>query len=150
LARELIIPARFKRDYRTARKHPEFEAETLEYVFDTLIAGGKLPEAFREHRLRKRSAILAGLTECHLGADLLLIYRVRRDSVPFIESGRTSSCLSRRPLVQVERHPTATNDERRERRRSTVLQSRILYGRNGNFRHGREDDGRVLRLEPMS
>jgi mRNA interferase YafQ len=77
LARELIILSRFKRDYRTARKHPEFEAETLEYVF----AGGKLPEAFREHRLRKRSANWAGFTECHLGADLLLIYRVRRDSV---------------------------------------------------------------------
>jgi mRNA interferase YafQ len=81
LARELIILPRFKRDYPTARKHPEFEAETLEYVFDTLICGGKLPEAFREHRLRKHSANWAGLTECHLGADLLLIYRVRRDSV---------------------------------------------------------------------
>jgi mRNA-degrading endonuclease YafQ of YafQ-DinJ toxin-antitoxin module len=56
LARELIILSRFKRDYRTARKHPEFEAETLEYVFDMLISGRKLPEAFREHRLRKRSA----------------------------------------------------------------------------------------------
>ena len=81
MARELIILSRFKRDYRTARKHPEFEAETLEYVFDTLIAGGKLPEAFREHRLRKRSSNWAGFTECHLGADLLLIYRVRVDSV---------------------------------------------------------------------
>ena len=81
MARELVILPRFKRDYRTARKHLEFEAETLEYVFDTLIAGGKLPEAFREHRLRKRSANWAGFTECHLGADLLVIYRVRRDSV---------------------------------------------------------------------
>jgi hypothetical protein len=30
LARELIVLPRFKRDYRTARKHPEFDAETLE------------------------------------------------------------------------------------------------------------------------
>lgn len=81
MARELIILPRFKRDYRTARKHPEFEADTLEYVFDVLIAGGRLPEAFREHRLNKRSANWAGFTECHLGADLLLIYRVRRASV---------------------------------------------------------------------
>jgi hypothetical protein len=50
LARELIIHPRFKRDYRVARKHPEFDAETLEYVFDVMIAGGKLPDALRERR----------------------------------------------------------------------------------------------------
>lgn len=46
LARELIILPRFKRDYRQARKHPEFESETLEYVLDLMISGGELPEAF--------------------------------------------------------------------------------------------------------
>lgn len=81
MARELVLLPRFKRDYVTARKHPEFEAETLEYVFDVMISGGKLPEAFREHRLNKRSANWAGFTECHLGAELQLIYRVRRESV---------------------------------------------------------------------
>jgi len=81
LARELIILPRFRRDYRSARKHPEFDAETLEYVFDLMIAGDRLPEAFHEHRLAKREGNLAGLTECQLGADLLLIYRVRRHSV---------------------------------------------------------------------
>jgi len=79
LARELVILPRFKRDYRSARKHPEFEAETLEYIFEVMISGAPLPEAFREHRLDKRGANWAGLTECHLGADLLLIYRVRRE-----------------------------------------------------------------------
>jgi addiction module RelE/StbE family toxin len=93
LARELVILPRFKRDYRTARKHPEFEAETLEYVFDVLISGVKLTEAFREHRLNNRSANWAGFTECHLGADLLLIYRVRATASLCIASGHTSSCL---------------------------------------------------------
>lgn len=81
MARELIILPRFKRDYRSARKHPEFDAETLEYVFDLLISGTKLPEPFREHRLGKRAINLAGFRECHLGTDLLLLYRVRRDTV---------------------------------------------------------------------
>jgi mRNA interferase YafQ len=81
LARELIILPRFKRDYRIARGHPEFDTETLEYVFDVMISGGKLPDALREHRLDKRSVNWAGFMECHLGADLLLIYRVRRESV---------------------------------------------------------------------
>ena len=31
MARELIILPRFKRDYRNARKHAEFDVETLEY-----------------------------------------------------------------------------------------------------------------------
>lgn len=81
MARELIVLPRFKRDYRTARKHPEFDAETLEYVFDVLISGEKLPDALHEHRLDKRSANWSGLTECHLGVDLLLIYRLRRSAV---------------------------------------------------------------------
>jgi mRNA interferase YafQ len=81
LARELIVLSRFKRDYRLARKHPEFDSATLEYVFDSMIAGGTLPDAFREHRVDKRATNWAGMTECHLGADLLLIYRVRQDAV---------------------------------------------------------------------
>lgn len=81
MARELVILPRFKRDYRNARKHAEFDAETLEYVFDALILGEKLPSALREHRLGKRGENFSGFRECHLGADLLLIYRVRRRAV---------------------------------------------------------------------
>jgi addiction module RelE/StbE family toxin len=81
VARELIILPRFKRDYRIARKHLEFDRDTLEYIFDVLISGTRPPDPFREHRLGKRALNLAGFTECHLGADLLLIYRVRRTSV---------------------------------------------------------------------
>jgi mRNA interferase YafQ len=81
VARELIVLPRFKRDYRIARKHAEFDRATLEYVFDVLISGTKPPEQFQEHRLGRRALNLAGFTECHLGADLVLIYRVRRNVV---------------------------------------------------------------------
>lgn len=81
MARDLIVLPRFKRDYRNARKHAEFDVETLEYVFDVLISGERLPSALQEHRLGKRSKKWSGFTECHLGADLLLIYRVRRRAV---------------------------------------------------------------------
>jgi mRNA interferase YafQ len=97
VARELIILPRFKRDYRYAKRHSEFEPETLEYVFDVMISGGTLPEAFREHRLDKRSTNWAGLTECHLGADLLLIYRTRRDAVIFHRIGTHNQLFSRKP-----------------------------------------------------
>jgi addiction module RelE/StbE family toxin len=66
LARELIVLPRFKRDYRRARKHREFDAETLEYIVDVMISGGKLPEALREHRLSKSNVNWAGFAECHL------------------------------------------------------------------------------------
>ena len=81
MARELIILPRFKRDYRNARKHTEFDAETLEYVLDALISGERLPSALREHRLGKHAENWSGFMECQLGADLLLVYRVRRRAV---------------------------------------------------------------------
>ena len=81
MARELIILPRFKRDYRNARRHPDFDVEILEYVCDLLISGEKLPSALREHRVSKPRKKWSGFTECHLGADLLLVYRVRRRAV---------------------------------------------------------------------
>ena len=81
MARELIVLPRFKRDYRNARQHPDFDVETLEYVFDLLISGDKLPSALREHRLSKSGRKWSGFIECHLGPDLLLVYRVRRHAV---------------------------------------------------------------------
>jgi mRNA interferase YafQ len=81
VARELVILPRFKRDYKRARRNLEFDSETLEYVFDMLIEGEPLPAEFAEHRLKKRAVNWAGFMECHLGADLLMIYRVRRNLV---------------------------------------------------------------------
>ena len=80
MARELVILPRFKRDYRNDRQNPDFDVESLEYVFDLLISGEKLPTALQEHRLSKRGKKWSGFTECHLGADLVL-YRVRRRAV---------------------------------------------------------------------
>ena len=104
MARELIILQRFKRDYRTARKHAEFDAETLEYIFDALISGERLPSALREHRLGKRRDNWSGFTECHLGPDLLLIYRVRRRAVVMHRIG-THTQLFRAPRRR-DRQPT--------------------------------------------
>jgi mRNA interferase YafQ len=109
VARELILLPRFMRDYHSAKKHPEFEPETLEYVFDLMISGGTLPEAFREHHLGKRSTNWVGMTECHIGADLLLIYRVRRDAVIFHRIGTHSQLFSRKTRRRItsrrSKHP---------------------------------------------
>lgn len=109
MARELIILPRFKRDYRTARKHPEFDLETLEYIFDVLISGTRPPEPFREHRLRKRALNLTDFTECHLGADLLLVYRVRRNAVVLHRIGTHQQLFT-------TRKPRARRSTRRRRK----------------------------------
>ena len=96
MVRELIILPRFKRDYRRARLHAEFDAETLEHVLDLLIDGTSLPKAFNEPLLAKRSVNWAGFTECHLGADLLLIYRLSVNRVVMHRIGRHSELFSRR------------------------------------------------------
>jgi len=92
VARELIILLRFKGDSRNARKLVEFDAETLEYVFDALISGDSRPSALQEHRLRKRGNHWSGFTECRLESDLLLIYRVRRRGRPASHWDRFSRC----------------------------------------------------------
>src|SRR5207253_8063186 len=44
---ELVILPRVKRDFRSARKHPEFEPETLEYIFEVMISGATRSEERR-------------------------------------------------------------------------------------------------------
>lgn len=94
MARELILLPRFKRDYKRARQHPEFDRDTLEHVFDLLMHGEPLPAAFREHRLHKRSTNWVGMMECHLGSDLLLVYRKTRAAIVMHRIGTHAELFS--------------------------------------------------------
>jgi mRNA interferase YafQ len=111
LARELIILPRFKRDYRNARRHPDFDVETLAYVFDLLISGERLPSALREHRLSKPRKKWSGFTECHLGADLLLVYRVRRRAVILHRMGTHRQLFAPARLRDRKRVPSRRTSE---------------------------------------
>lgn len=93
--RELIVLPRFKRDYRSACRHPEFDKETLEHIFELLITGEPLPAAFKEHRLGKRGTNWAGFYECHLGADLLMIYRRSAQAVALHRIGRHATLFGK-------------------------------------------------------
>lgn len=86
MARKLTAVARFKRDYAHVAKNPNFDPETLRYVAD-LLSQGPLPLYWREHALGKKHRNYAGLTECHLASDLLLIYRELPDEVRFHRIG---------------------------------------------------------------
>lgn len=94
--KEIVFTRRFEQDFRRLKKTlppRALDYETLEYVFLLLQAGRPLPEAFREHPL---SGEYAGFMECHVDADWLLIYRVRRDRVVFHRTG-THRQLFRKP-----------------------------------------------------
>lgn len=69
------LAARFKKDYRKAAGHPEYTDEDLELLLEDLIHCERLPAHYREHLLGKRGRNWAGYWECHLGPDLVVIYR---------------------------------------------------------------------------
>ena len=85
--REIVFTRRFERDFRRLKRELPRQAldyETLEYVFGLLQMAKPLPEAFREHVLQSE---YAGFTECHVDADWLLIYRVKRNRIVFHRTG---------------------------------------------------------------
>ena len=85
--REIVFTRRFERDFRRLKRRlPRYalDYETLEYAFGLLQTAIPLPEAFREHALEGE---YVGFTECHMDADWLLIYRVKRNRVVFHRTG---------------------------------------------------------------
>jgi mRNA interferase YafQ len=85
--KEIVFTRRFERDFRRLKKtlpRHALDYETLEYVFRLLQSGRSLPAAFREHPL---AGEYAGFTECHLDADWLLVYRVKRNRIVFHRTG---------------------------------------------------------------
>ena len=82
-----MFTRRFERDFRRLKKglsRHALDYDILEFVFKLLQSGRPLPEGFREHPLEER---YAGFTECHVDADWLLIYRVRRNRIVFHRTG---------------------------------------------------------------
>ena len=90
----VIVLPRFKRDYRIARKHPEFDEETLEYVFNVMIfwrgAAGRAPGASPRQTQRQLGRIHGVSFRRRPAPDLIESAESR---LPFIESGLTRVCL---------------------------------------------------------
>ncbi len=78
--RQLEFAPRFKRDFKAACRHPEYSRDDLLQLLSDLMRFDKLPVHYREHSLEKRAKNWSGFTECHLGADLIVIY-VRRPAI---------------------------------------------------------------------
>lgn len=73
-----IIPStQFKKDLRLAKKRG-YELDRLSYVIDCLASGKALEVKYRDHSLTGR---YAGLRECHITPDWLLIYQIKDDEL---------------------------------------------------------------------
>ena len=66
---------RFRRDVKRCQKQGK-DMSLFKAINETLIAGEKLPEKYRDHPLLGN---WKGHRDCHIEADWLLIYRIRED-----------------------------------------------------------------------
>lgn len=69
---EVSLTARFKRDYKLAKKQNR-DMNLLNKAIEILASGEPLPESYKDHPL---SGNWKGHRECHILPDWLLIYRI--------------------------------------------------------------------------
>lgn len=67
---------RFKKHAKLIKKRSIKDSEKLKDAIELLAKGETLPERFRDHEF---TGNLKGNRECHILADLLLIYRIFND-----------------------------------------------------------------------
>lgn len=63
---------KFKKDYKLIKKRG-YDTKLLKEVIDLLADGRQLPEKYCDHSL---NGIFAGLRECHILPNWLLVYRI--------------------------------------------------------------------------
>ena len=66
----ILYSNKFKKDIKRALKR-EYDLSLLEKVIDLLQQGEQLPEQYKQHKL---SGKYAGLYECHIKPDWLLVW----------------------------------------------------------------------------
>lgn len=78
-----VYTRQFERDIKKATKRRK-NLEKFKMIAQSLIEGNKLDPLHRDHQL---IGDFAGLRECHIEADWLLIYKLERDRVAFERTG---------------------------------------------------------------
>jgi mRNA interferase YafQ len=111
--KEIVFTRRFERDFRRLKKRvpaASLDYHTLEYVFELLQRGAPLPHAFREHRLGRD---YTGFFECHVDADWLRVYRVRRNRIVFHRTGTHRELFTSHRRQAVAPKPRAAKSKSR-------------------------------------
>ncbi len=77
--KELRQTAKFRREFKKVERGASRQArESLAKALEFLANGDPLPPEFRDHALIGN---WAGFRECHIGADLLLVYETTPSTV---------------------------------------------------------------------
>ena len=73
--------AQFRKSLKKLLRSGRFDRTKLQRTIELLTAGEKLPPSYEDHSL---VGDLADTRECHLGFDLLLIYRVENNNLVLV------------------------------------------------------------------
>lgn len=73
----------FKKDFKRAQKRG-WETGRLRQVIDLLLNESPLPEIYRDHPLRGN---YAGMRDCHIEPDWVLIYEIENDELILRRTG---------------------------------------------------------------
>ena len=74
---------KFKRDLRRLERQRK-DIDRLWRVVDFLVADDLVPSRYSPHRL---TGDMAGLWECHIGPDWLLVWRVDAEEIALVRTG---------------------------------------------------------------
>ncbi len=74
---EIKVTSKFKKDLKLAKKQKK-NIDLLFEVIDKLAKGKKLEDKFRDHEL---SGNFAGIRECYVESDWLLMYEIRENTL---------------------------------------------------------------------
>ncbi|MFA6158673.1 MAG: type II toxin-antitoxin system YafQ family toxin [Candidatus Paceibacterota bacterium] len=80
----------YRKSYGKLARSGSFNPGELERVIDTLAEGKALPRHYKDHAL---TGTLAGFRDCHIGFDLVLIYRITSDGILILADIGTHSEL---------------------------------------------------------
>jgi mRNA interferase YafQ len=81
--RRIFYTTQFKKDLKRIRKQNK-DASKLKAVIEKLAAGEALDEKHKDHPLRGN---YAGVRDCHIAPDWLLIYAIVGDELRLIRTG---------------------------------------------------------------
>lgn len=86
MTRQIVWTTQFKKDYKLAEKRG-LDIILLDDCIRMLATSDKLPPKFRDHNLAGK---WSGYRECHIQADLLLIYHIDAKEVILVRTGSHS------------------------------------------------------------
>ena len=81
--RRIFYTTQFKKDLKRIRKQNK-DAAKLKAVIEKLAAGETLDKKYKDHPLRGN---YAGVRDCHIAPDWLLIYAIIGDELRLIRTG---------------------------------------------------------------